>query len=77
MAWKIDLAKAYNKLQWNFIKSLLIEVGIDKKLVDLIMWCITSVQYQVILNGELTEPFTPGCGIRQGDLSPFTSLCYV
>ncbi|KAK3183231.1 hypothetical protein Dsin_030517 [Dipteronia sinensis] len=72
MAWKIDLAKAYNKLHWSFIKSVHVEIGIGEKFVELIMWCTTSVRYQVILNGELTEPFRPGYGIRQRDpLSPY------
>ena len=72
IAWKIDLAKAYDKLQWNFIRSVLVEIGLGSDLVELIMWSITSVQYRVVLNGEVTEPFMPGCGIRQGDpLSPY------
>ncbi|KAK3192936.1 hypothetical protein Dsin_024246 [Dipteronia sinensis] len=74
MTWKIDLAKAYNKLQWSFIKSVLVEIGIDKKLVELIMWCITSDQYQVILNDELKEPFRPIVALGKGTLSPLTSF---
>ncbi|CAL2228907.1 unnamed protein product [Prunus armeniaca] len=34
--------------------------------------CIKSVKYQAILNGELTERFSPSAGIRQGDhFSPY------
>ncbi|KAK2638982.1 hypothetical protein Ddye_026777 [Dipteronia dyeriana] len=54
ITWKIDPAKDYDKLQWSFIKSVLVEIGIDEKLIELIMWCITSVRCPVILNGELT-----------------------
>ncbi|CAL8132777.1 unnamed protein product [Prunus armeniaca] len=36
------------------------------------MQCIKSVRYQAILNGELTERFSPSVGIRQGDpLAPY------
>ena len=31
------------------------------------MSCVTNVSYNVVVNGELTESFTPKCGIRQGD----------
>ncbi|KAK2647871.1 hypothetical protein Ddye_015360 [Dipteronia dyeriana] len=46
IAWKIDLAKAYDKLQWWFIKQVLEEMGIVGKLNDLFMSCIPNIQYQ-------------------------------
>ncbi|KAK3204898.1 hypothetical protein Dsin_018944 [Dipteronia sinensis] len=49
--------------------------GLGSDLVELIMWSITSVQYRVVLNGEVIEPFTPGCGIRQED--PFSPYIFV
>ena len=72
MAWKIDLAKAYDRIQWDFIKEVLNEVGIEGKINRLIMSCISSVQFKVIVNGEATDSFRPMSGIRQGDpLSPY------
>ncbi|KAK3183154.1 hypothetical protein Dsin_030440 [Dipteronia sinensis] len=62
---KIDLAKAYDRLQWDFIKAVLNEVGIKGKLNSLIMSCISSVQFKVILNDETSNMFWPKSGIRQ------------
>ena len=81
-AWKIDLAKAYDKLQWSFIKNVIMEIGIIGSLLELIIWCVTSLNHKVILNVEMSEQFTSGCGIRQGDplslsLSLSLSLCCV
>ncbi|KAK3231084.1 hypothetical protein Dsin_002965 [Dipteronia sinensis] len=67
IAWKIDLAKAYDRLQWGFINQVLEEVGITGTLNNLIMTCISTVQYRVVLNGEMYDSFHPKCGIRQGD----------
>ena len=41
-------------------------------IIQLIHQCISTVQYQVLFNGNLSSPFLPSQGIRQGDpLSPF------
>ncbi|KAL6208769.1 hypothetical protein ACLB2K_019714 [Fragaria x ananassa] len=72
MAWKIDLSKAYDKLSWKFIEQVLGEVKIPANFVKLIMSCISTASYQIIVNGELSQSFTGSRGIRQGDpLSPY------
>ena len=72
MALKIDLEKAYDKLEWSFIKDMLIRFNLPRKLIDLIMSCISSVSTSLLFNGGALEPFLPTRGIRQGDpLSPY------
>ena len=72
MALKIDLEKAYDKLEWSFIKDMLIRFYLPRKLIDLIMSCISSVSTSLLFNGGALEPFLPTRGIRQGDpLSPY------
>ena len=41
VAWKIDLSKAYDRLNWNFIRNVLREIGIRGQILELLMHCIT------------------------------------
>ena len=71
MALKIDLKKAYDRLEWSFIRDTLILFNIPKYLMDVIMSCVSSSSIAVLLNGGALEEFQPSRGTRKGDpLSP-------
>ena len=72
MAIKLDLEKAYDKLEWSFIRERLMEINLPQELIELIMSCVCSVLSSVLFNGGSLDPFFPSRGIRQGDpLSPY------
>ncbi|MCH81869.1 putative ribonuclease H protein [Trifolium medium] len=71
-AVKVDLSKAYDRLNWNFIYHTLTEVGYPKQWIDAVMTAVTSVRTNVKWNGVRAEFFHPQRGIRQGDpISPY------
>ncbi|WJX23235.1 hypothetical protein P8452_12461 [Trifolium repens] len=72
MSIKIDLEKAYDRLNWNFIENCMTECKFPHKLINIIHYCITSPSFRILWNGDKTGNFSPTRGIRQGDpLSPY------
>jgi hypothetical protein len=53
MAFKLDMSKAYDRVEWVFIEHIMRQLGFDDQWISLIMKCISTVQYLVIVNGEL------------------------
>uniref|UniRef100_A0A803NSB0 Reverse transcriptase domain-containing protein n=1 Tax=Cannabis sativa TaxID=3483 RepID=A0A803NSB0_CANSA len=72
MALKLDLSKAYDRIEWSFLDSVLRKIGFSDIWISLVMKCVSSARYKVIHGGRTMGPITPSRGIRQGDpLSPY------
>lgn len=50
MVMKLDMSKAYNRVEWGFLKKLLLTVGFDGRWVNLVMKCVNTVSYSFIIN---------------------------
>ena len=68
MAMKLDMSKAYDRVEWVFLERFLLKLGFQESWVALIMECITIVSYSILVNGEPKGMIIPSRGLRQGDL---------
>lgn len=72
IAIKTDISKAYDRIEWSFLEKVMQMQGFPMKWRNLIMSYVSSVQYQVLINGEPHGNIRPSRGLRQGDpLSPY------
>lgn len=75
IALKLDMSKAYDRVEWVFLKNILLRLGFQHSWVDLIMECVSTVSYSILVNGEPEGMIHLSRGLRQGDLlSPYLFL---
>lgn len=72
MIVKLDLQKAYEHVEWSFVRDTLELIEHPENLIDLIMNYISSSIMQINWNGGPSSTFSPFCSLHQGDpLSPY------
>ncbi|XP_071719040.1 uncharacterized protein [Rutidosis leptorrhynchoides] len=71
-AFKVDIQKAYDTVDWEFLREILAHFGFHKVMIKWIMRCISSTSFSIAINGTLYGYFKGKRGLRQGDpMSPY------
>jgi hypothetical protein len=72
LVMKLDINKAFDCIDWAFLRLVLHAVGFGVKMINWIFACVTTANFAVIINGEATSFFKSERGLRQGcPLSPY------
>lgn len=72
MMMKLDLSKAYNQLNWNYLRAILSAYGFDNRWIEWIYNMISTPNFSILVNGTPMSTFNATRGIRQGGpISPF------
>ena len=72
---KVDIAKAFDTVNWCFLLCLLQHLGFSRRWIDWIALLLSSASTRVILNGSLGRRICHARGLRQKD--PLSPLLFV
>ncbi|KAK3225143.1 hypothetical protein Dsin_005005 [Dipteronia sinensis] len=65
MTLKIDMSKAYDRVEWRFLKCIMMRMGFPLRWINLVIDCISTSSLGVVINGKISSEVFPSRGIRQ------------
>jgi hypothetical protein len=78
MMMKLDMSKAYDRMNWDFLHKMLLAFGFGEDWVAWVMNLVSTTFFSILVNGSPSKTFNVSRGLRQGDpMSPFLYIILV
>ena len=52
MAVKLDMSKANDRVEWGYLENIMRKMGYYERWIRLVMVCVKTVTYSILVNGE-------------------------
>jgi hypothetical protein len=75
IAIKLDMSKAYDMVEWGFLKAVMKRLGFARRWIRLMLMCVQMNNYAAMINGIPMGNFQATKGLLQG--IPFPLICFL
>ena len=67
LALKLDVSKAYDRVEWAFLKGIMTKLGFPEVRIERVMCCVSTLSFSIRINGKSYSHIIPSRGLCQGD----------
>ena len=67
LALKLDVSKAYDWVEWAFLKGIMTKLGFPEVWIERVMCCVSTPSFSIQINGKSYGHIIPSRRLRQGD----------